>query len=87
MPHRYTYTVRLLPAAEGGYVVTVPALPGCFTQGETKKEALAMARDAIACCLQSLAQHGGPIPVEGQHSLATRVRVSVLLRSMRPAGS
>lgn len=77
MPHRSTYTVRLLPAEEGGYVVTVPALPGCFTEGETKKEALAMARDAISCCLTSLAQHGDPIPVErSPHSLTTRVRVS-----------
>ena len=32
---------------EGGYTVTVPALPGCSTQGQTREEAIAMARDAI----------------------------------------
>lgn len=77
MPHRYTYTIQLIPAKEGGYVVRVPTLPGCFTQGETRKEALAMARDAIACCLASLAEHGDPIPAEEpRHSLRARVRVS-----------
>lgn len=48
MPRRYTYTIQLIPAAEGGHVVRVPALPGCFTQGETKKEALAMAREHVS---------------------------------------
>ena len=43
----YTYTVLFEPAEEGGYVVTVPALPGCVTQGETLEEAREMATDAI----------------------------------------
>jgi len=30
------YTVILIPEDEGGYSVDVPALPGCYTQGETK---------------------------------------------------
>lgn len=41
------YAVILEPAEEGGYVVSVPVLPGCFTQGETVEEALDMAKDAI----------------------------------------
>ena len=32
---------------EGGFVVTVPALDGCVTQGETEKEALKNAKEAI----------------------------------------
>ena len=43
----YTYTVLFEPAEEGGYVVTVPALPGCVTQGDTLEEAREMATDAI----------------------------------------
>lgn len=47
------YAVLLTPDLEsGGYTVTVPALPGCFTHGETVEEALEMARDAIACYLE-----------------------------------
>ncbi len=34
---------------DGGYTVTVPALPGIVTDGETIDEALANAREAIEC--------------------------------------
>ena len=49
---------------EGGYTVTVPALPGYVTEGDTLDEALAMAKDAIALYLDDLATHGEPIPDE-----------------------
>ncbi len=42
-----TYRIILEPGDEGGYVVTVPALPGCFTQGATLGQALERAREAI----------------------------------------
>lgn len=35
-----------------GYSLTVPALPGCLTHGETVEEALAEVREAIACYLE-----------------------------------
>ena len=45
----YRYTIILHPEPEeGGYSVTVPALPGCFAQGETLEEAIALAKEAIA---------------------------------------
>lgn len=49
----YNYTVIFEPAEEGGYVVHVPALPGCATQGNTFEEAEAMAKDAIEIYCQS----------------------------------
>ena len=48
------FHVLLEPAEEGGYNVTVPALDGCYTQGATKKEALANAAEAIRCYLEGL---------------------------------
>lgn len=48
------FLVVIEPAKEGGYNVTVPALDGCFTQGETEEEALNNAREAIACYLEGL---------------------------------
>jgi antitoxin HicB len=36
----------------GGFNVVVPALPGCFTQGETVEECLSRAQDAIATYLE-----------------------------------
>ena len=40
------YTVIFEPAKEGGYVVSVPALPGCVSQGETFEQASEMIKDA-----------------------------------------
>lgn len=34
-------------ARDGGYVATCPALPGCVSEGSTKKETLANIREAI----------------------------------------
>jgi antitoxin HicB len=48
------FNIMLEPAEEGGYNVTVPALDGCFTQGDTLEEALENAREAILCHLEGL---------------------------------
>lgn len=44
------------------YGVVVPDLPGCFSAGDTFDEAGASAREAIEGHLESLAEHGDPIP-------------------------
>lgn len=56
------YEVVLTREDGGGYSVTVPALPGCVSQGETREEALAMIREAIEGYLESLAAHDDPLP-------------------------
>ena len=56
------YEVVLTPEDDGGYSVSVPALPGCTSQGETREEALDMIREAIELYLESLDAHGDPIP-------------------------
>jgi predicted RNase H-like HicB family nuclease len=58
------YTVVLESVREGGFVVSVPALPGCFTQGETRLEALENAREAIAAYVAELRARGEDIPTE-----------------------
>jgi predicted RNase H-like HicB family nuclease len=60
----YRYTVHFEPAEEGGYVVTVPALPGCVTQGESYDEAVAMAEECIRGFVEALEKAGQPIPRE-----------------------
>ena len=42
----------------------MPALPGCYTEGQTLEEARTMAADAIRAYCASLVKHGEPIPVE-----------------------
>ncbi|MCS6918988.1 MAG: type II toxin-antitoxin system HicB family antitoxin [Fimbriimonadales bacterium] len=56
------FLVYLEPDEDGGYVVSVPSLPGCVSQGETVEEALEMIRDAIAGYIATLKAHGQPIP-------------------------
>lgn len=46
-----TYPVVLIES-EGGYAVGCPALPGCWSQGETRDEALAHIRQAISLWLE-----------------------------------
>ena len=58
------YRVMLEPEEGGGYVVWVPALAGCATQGATREEALQNVREAIQCYLGSCQKHGEPIPGE-----------------------
>jgi predicted RNase H-like HicB family nuclease len=58
------YTVKIHPAAEGGYWAEVPALPGCFSQGETLEEVTAMVREAMEFYLAALLRRGEPFPVE-----------------------
>lgn len=48
------FNVVLEQAEEGGYNVSVPALDGCFTQGETVEDALKNAKEAIICYLEGL---------------------------------
>ena len=48
------FNVVLEKAKEGGYNVSVPALDGCFTQGDTVKDALKNAQEAILCYLEGL---------------------------------
>lgn len=57
-----TYSVVLDPAEEGGYVVRVPRLPGCVTEGDTLEEAIDNAREAITAYLLSLRDDGQEIP-------------------------
>jgi len=57
-----TYRILLTPEEEGGFSVSVPALPGCFTQGETIEEAIEMAKEAITLYVESLEEDGEPVP-------------------------
>ena len=57
-----TFDVCLERAEEGGFVASVPDLPGVWTQGETRDEALANVREAIVGYLETLEAKGWPVP-------------------------
>lgn len=58
-------------AEEGGYWAEVPALPGCFTQGETKDELMRNVQEAIELYLESL--EGIKAPSPGPHDRGIQV--------------
>jgi len=48
------FNIILNKADEGGFDVVIPALDGCFTQGDTEQDAINNAREAIICYLEGL---------------------------------
>ena len=71
------YTVIFEPAEEGGFVVYVPALSGCHTQGETLDEAYKMAQDAISGYIKTLRDFKEEIPKEAEASIIAKIPVKV----------
>jgi predicted RNase H-like HicB family nuclease len=56
------YRVLIEQDEDGVYVVEVPALPGCISQGRTRSEAIDNIKEAISGYLESLQAHGEPVP-------------------------
>lgn len=73
----YHYTAVFEPAEEGGYIVSVPALPGLVTEGDTIEEARAMVKDAIRGYLESLLKNGEEIPVESGAANLERIEITI----------
>ena len=72
------YTALLDPDPNGaGYTVTVPALPGCITEGPTIDEALVNAREAIACHVEGLLASGDDVPHETPTLIPLVVEVDI----------
>ena len=56
------FRVHIEQDEDGIFVAEVPALPGCISQGSTRKEALENAQEAMELYIESLEAHGDPIP-------------------------
>lgn len=76
------YTVIFEPAEKGGYVVSVPALPGCVSQGETFEEATAMIKDAMKGYLEVLKAEKQEIPQEQSNVVITQIAVQNPIASL-----
>ena len=57
-----SYKVVLESATEGGYTAYVPSLPGCISEGDTYKDALANIKEAIEGWIEVTKQFGDEIP-------------------------
>ncbi len=56
------YRIIIEQDEDGIFVAEVPSLPGCITQGETRFEAVANAKEAILLYMESLKAHNEPVP-------------------------
>jgi antitoxin HicB len=60
----YEYTAFFELNEDGGYTVSVPALPGLVTEGKDLEDARDMARDAIRCYVEGLKKAKQAVPIE-----------------------
>ena len=82
----YSFTVIFEPDITGGYNVVVPALPGCFTQGDTLEEAQENAKDAIKCHLGGMMQDRYSPPPTLSHEFISRVDLPYAQINKTPQG-
>ena len=71
------YTILIHQAEEGGFWSEVPALPGCYSQGETIDETQRNTKEAIEAYLQVLKEDKVAAPVEEKLFIG-EVRVKAL---------
>ena len=57
------YRVLIEQDEDGMFIAEVPYLPGCISQGKTRKEALENIKEAIEVYIESLEAHGEPVPL------------------------
>jgi predicted RNase H-like HicB family nuclease len=66
-----TYTIVVEPDETGDLVVSVPALPGCFTRGKSLDECRQRAAEAIEVHIAGLRAGRRASPGRGRHTSAT----------------
>jgi predicted RNase H-like HicB family nuclease len=71
------YNAVFEPCEEGGFVVTVPKLPGVVTEGNTFEEAMDNVRDATNGYLKVLQEAGEEIPEPDCNSFTASVDVNL----------
>jgi predicted RNase H-like HicB family nuclease len=54
--------VVLEPSEEGGYTAYVPSLPGCISEGDSREQAIANIKEAIALYLEPVEDDLTPSP-------------------------
>jgi len=53
----------------GGFVASVPDLPGCMSDGATREEAARNIADAISAWIEEATRLGRPVPAPSVHLL------------------
>jgi len=61
---KFKYTIVIEQDEDGVYIVSCPALKGCYSQGDTVEEAIENIKDAIKLHIEARQSIGEPIPIE-----------------------
>jgi len=73
-PYRFTFILE--KGAESGFVAVCPTLPGCVSQGRTRRETLKNIREAVSVYIEALLEDGLPAPREtGRETVHVEVAV------------
>jgi len=56
--------VMITPGQDGYFMAEIPVIPGCISQGKTRKEALANIKEAASLCLECMTDEGWTLPNE-----------------------
>ena len=77
--HRvYQYTAIFEPDEKaGGFTVTIPALPGCVSEGDTFEEATENIKEAAGLYIEVMEQKKTEIPLETRGSIIAPIEVKV----------
>ena len=70
----YEFTIVIERDEDGRYVAICPALPGCYTEGESEEEARGLIEDAIRLHIESRRARNEPINKEVSSG---RIRIAV----------
>ena len=57
------FIIVLTEDESGGIVAECPSLPGCYSQGETRDEAIENIREAIELSLETRRAQGSPVQI------------------------
>lgn len=65
--------IVIYPGEDGYWVAECPSLPGCVSQGKTREEAVANAREAIQGYIAALEDDGLPVPSDSLEAMVIAV--------------
>ena len=65
--------IIIKPGEDGFWLAECPSLPGCISQGQSKKEAIQNIQEAIQGYIEVLQQDGDPIPDDNMESVIVAI--------------
>ncbi|MCY4513459.1 MAG: type II toxin-antitoxin system HicB family antitoxin [Bdellovibrionales bacterium] len=65
--------IIIKPGEDGFWLAECPSLPGCISQGQSKKEAIKNIQEAVEGYIEVLQQDGEPIPEDNMESVIVAI--------------